>query len=179
MNFENNIQNIIKAYNKWHAPLLDGFIEYFKTENINEVIRFATKEKGLGPFFLKNPHYKHIRHEPLKKKYKLLLKSGIDKKGFKDFNSLYDFIKDIDVDGIDIVINYDISLAIGASLKIPLPTQVYLTSTEVKKSAKKLNGKRTNGQRINKEDIHPAFKDLKPYHVENLLCIYADAIQNL
>ncbi len=169
------IERIIEDYNKWHGPLLDGFLKYYNTLDLKKVIECVTVCKGSGPHSLLNPHYRRIKEIPLNEKQKELEDKIKSIKKCKSFNDLYKIVEEGELLGIGPLINYDISLAIGSKLDI-YPEDLYLHSKTVLGTANVL-GLEKNGNRVKSKDLKNIFKSMKPHHIENMMCIYHKAIE--
>jgi hypothetical protein len=174
------MEEIIKAYNKWHKPLLNGFLSHYENLTIKEVIESVTIKYGEGPFLLSNPHYKRIRNKEIafnSKKTQLLNNlENIIQCEQSNFEELYNIIKDCQVTGINDLMNYDISLAIGSKLN-KYPNQLYLHRSVI--NAARALMLEINNNRVHSKDLNTVFGNMKPHHIENMLCIYNKAIIRL
>jgi|GEM_PF-4470572 len=174
------MEEIIKAYNKWHKPLLNGFLSYYEELTVEEIIESVTIKHGEGPFLLSNPHYNRIKDKKnvfRSKRTKLIRKiDKIKECEQSNFEELFTIIKNCQVLGIGDLINYDISLAIGSRLN-KYPNQLYLHAS-VLKAAKSLKLE-INNNRVHREDLNTVFGNMKPHHIENMLCIYNKVITGL
>lgn len=183
MNYEPTLKNIIAHYKLCNKPILDSFMSYYKTINLEKIIALVTIEQGVGPFLLGNSHYRRIANKEVcfKIKKEKLLEIIEEIKKCKTFDEIFSLVEKQKVKNILCLIDYDISLALGAKLGLE-PEKVYLHSKKnsVYESANILNNN-IKSLAIKKEEIDVIFlnEDLQSFHIENLLCIYNKQIKKI
>ena len=107
---------------------------------------------------------------------------GKKKNGEKKFNlfeTLFDFLLPLKekIKGIGELTHYDFALRIGAYLG-HFPQKIYLHSG-TKEGAESLLKKKISEDSLETKDFPKELQCLKPYHIENFLCIYKKKLKGL
>jgi hypothetical protein len=126
----------------------------------------------------KHPHQRRIPSETLHGWAKALLRKKSAMQKCRSFRSLFDIL-DSEADqlwGIGELTVYDTALRVGAYLRLE-PREVYLHAG-TKKGAKAL-GIDGSEQSIRPKLLPREFQRLRPYEIEDCLCIYADELERL
>jgi hypothetical protein len=136
-------------------------------------IRAAVKRAALANNFdgKRFDHQRRIRQTAILKSCKALQSAIPELHRCRDFERLMRLIEGTlsQIDGIGNLYIYDTALRIGAKLEL-LPEMIYLHSgTRV--GARRL-GLNFKGRALGPHELPAALRALKPYEVEDILCIY-------
>jgi hypothetical protein len=161
------------------CPTLDDVLNYFnKLKKIEEVIdksiicniKLSDKVE-----IKKHSHQKYMTAKTITEIKKKLLAKKNNIESVQNFEELYKVIDSNKVKGFGLLAIYDSALRIGAFLNI-YPNDVYIQSGALE-GAKNL-GLDVIGRRcIPVQDFPKELRSLKPYHIEDILCIYKNQLK--
>lgn len=183
-------EEIVCCYLKFN----NGYIEPWKnfvinSNNIDEAIRRAVNSKTANNYH--HGHQKRIKKGAYKTFINYLKNNKKKILNCKDFKCLIDICDYVfkKPNGIGLLFSYDVALRLAEYLKAKegrkniLPKEVYLHAGPLK-SAKVILGSKNinryssnNGRSIDKNCLPKEFCKLKPYQIEEVLCIYHEAIE--
>ena len=170
-----NLEMYVKKYIKNNKKSLNNYLKkYSSLKNIEDAIQFGAMAKLSNGN--KHPHQRHLKVEIMKAvKNRLLLE--VDKiKKCTSFEELIKIVENCKESGFGELAIYDTALRIGSNINI-YPEKVYLhAGTE--KGAKELGLKFSN-RVIEVNELPEELKKLKPYEIEDFLCIYKDEFKNI
>ena len=171
-----NLTKLIEEYKKGDGEIcsfleLDKQLKEFDpSENIKDVLKRAgVAVRKNGKRF---DHQRRITYLSLEKLTRSLNLNQNRIQKLTSFDELYNFIKELKIEGIGKLAIYDTSLRIGHYLKLK-PKDVYIHAG-VSKGLRKLKIPTRGKINISIKDLPDEFSALKPYHAENFLCIYKD-----
>lgn len=177
MLLNSKLQVLIRSYCIQNRPSSAADLHFFSNmssfEDVLETVSLAKEQHGK-----RQKHQRRISPKVLLSAKQRLFPAKNNLKSCNSFEMLHTCIKDLLLNpkilGLGELYFYDTALRIGAYLNL-LPEKVYLHSgTRI--GAKKL------GIDWKKESLDPAifpepFKALKPYEIEDFLCIYKDTFE--
>lgn len=161
---------VVQDYiDRWRRPATDEFKDFRKLTCLAAAIERAA-EKG-------HNHQRRIKRDSLNAAACTLSRSASRLKGSGDFKELITQVERLlnPLSGIGEVTIYDIATRIGAYLRF-YPELVYLHAG-TREGAKHLGFTRRGW--IRRDELPAAFRRLKPYEIEDCLCIYKDALAGI
>jgi len=165
---DQKIREIVKKYNSDEKKNLDYWLDYFKNlRNIEEVIERATL--AIGPEDKIHRHQYRIKNNVKNEKKKRLLKRKIEIEKCYDFNCIFKILENEKVKGFGDLAVYDTSLRICSFLR-KYPKEVYIQRGS-RVGAGRL-GLNVNRRSIPICEFPEPLQKLKPYYIEDILCIY-------
>jgi hypothetical protein len=171
MSFSAIVRVYIKKYRHFSVDELNFYHEQSSLRSAIELAAFAINPEGK-----RHAHQWRIRHTALNKA-QILLQDNIDSiERVKDFDELIHLIEGIldSVSGIGELYIYDTSLRIGAWLH-QFPEKVYLhAGTREGARALGISGR---AKAIEPGSLPIEFQELKPYEIEDVLCIFKDILK--
>jgi hypothetical protein len=172
-----NWETIIRDYHSQHHTDKQKELNQFRKQTLLEaVVVSATRAKDED-----GKHYSHqnkIRREAYPVAKRLLLERLDELQDCKSFHELWLLIKETfePVSGLGELYIYDISLRIGAFLKL-LPDRVYL-HRGTRTGAKAFGIVSRNREWIEAEELPRPLRELPSHEVEDILCIYKDETES-
>lgn len=170
-----NLEMYVKKYIKNNKKSLNNYLKKYRSlKNIEDAIQFGAMAKLSNGN--KHPHQRRLKVEIMEEVKNRLL-SEVDKiKKCRSFEELIKIVEKCKESGFGELAIYDTALRIGSNINI-YPEKVYLhAGTE--KGAKELGLKFSN-KVIEVSELPEELKRLKPYEVEDFLCIYKDEFKNI
>lgn len=171
------LESIVEQYLADHAEKADGELRFFESQ---KSVRDAVRLAGLaqGPSGKRFDHQRRIPSPVLEKSAQILNCALQQLSGAHSFHDLYQLVAALigPISGIGDLTIYDTALRIGAKFRI-YPERVYLHAG-TKQGAKYL---RLSYRRrwLVVGELPQAFQRLKPYQVEDVLCIYKNELQKI
>jgi hypothetical protein len=171
-----DLESAIKHYVKEHLAELE---EVKKWYNKKLTLEKAIKEASLGQILRfgkkkMDSHQYRVGYENCELGYEELMKYKneiIKAKSFEDLFEITEKIR-IKVNRIGDLWSYDTALRIGFNMGFE-PKEVYLQSGVIDGLNKVLPSNRYKGRCISLKELPKELQVLRPYQVENFLCIYA------
>jgi hypothetical protein len=167
-----DLLTIILAYNTDHQENASKEQTFFKIQrSIEEVIRLAAF--AVMPGGKRFSHQRRIPPHVLQLSYTKLQQQTRRIKKTRNFEELYTIITEqlSPIKGAGLLYIYDTAFRIGAFLNLE-PEFVYLHAG-TRTGAKKL-GLDCSGKYLTRQQLPPALRTIKPFEVEDILCIYKD-----
>jgi hypothetical protein len=126
-----------------------------------------------------NRHLNRLRICSLDSAVEILTGKTTQLKRCKNFDELHQILTHlvIHISGIGTVYCYDVALRIGVANGF-LPEKVFLPSTPVRNAAHELNLEINDDKTINFGTLRLPLKKLKPYVVEDFLCIFEKKLKS-
>lgn len=170
----NSYWAIVEAYIRDYRKPLAAMLADFKCMVHRDAIKYASH--GLTADGKRHPHQRRLTKKTLGAVHRKLQKA--DLKQYRDFESLHQAIERLlgIGSGAGPLMKYDTALRIGANLGVR-PDRVYLHSgTRIGAMALGFSGKETS---IERSSLPKEFHRLKPYELEDCLCIFKSHLQKL
>lgn len=173
---KSQITKIINNYTQFHGEYLQKMESFFKSLPFDKAIEFASF--GYDENENMNPHQHRVGKKNCKTAFEELDIQAIAQAiTFEEIFAQTEKVRiSTSTHRIGHLWSYDTALRIGFNLNI-YPTKVYLQSGAKKGASHLINRKLNRSEPI---DAFPAeFHSLKPYQIENLLCIYESSLYKL
>lgn len=159
---------IVKCFKKRIRPRIKEEIKFYKSLKFSDAIKYAVNawdsEKRM------HTHQYRLGKPLLVEWYDFLREWTAKIKKMDSFEELQSFITSKSIRGVGPLTEYDTAFRIAAHMGI-LPGKIYLHSG-VRVGAINLKGSLPRGTDfLIKEDLPKEFNELKPYEIEDLLCI--------
>lgn len=168
-----NWELIIQRYKINHRPRKEIEFDWFRQQPSFEdaVINASSARNERGKRY---SHQARITRKCIKEAGNLLLEKCDELKSCSSFHDLWLLVRGIlePIHGAGELYIYDTSLRLGASLGL-FPDRVYLHAG-TRKGAKAFGLISDRGDWINQRELPGALRELPPYEVEDILCIYKD-----
>lgn len=169
-----NWDELLNFYKENYEELLE--LEMLTTQAVCKSKEFSDNEKA--EFLVMGGHQRRLNWHPEQKNeaIEMLSQSKLWEKSFKDFEELYQKVKET-IGGIKYIgplTVYDVAKRIGSAQDTHPEKFVYL-SCGAREGAENLLGPKVNIGRYPVEIFSKYFKDLSPSHVENILCVLKKA----
>jgi len=167
-----DLNAIVRAYKDKNRPTLARLLgSYHDLPSLNEAIRKAAH--GLDEKGKRHRHQSRIKREAIRAAHRALAAVETTLASITDFDSLHSVVeaRTHSIDGIGELYIYDVALRIGAFLRIE-PTKVYLHAG-TRRGALRL-GFPPSMKTIRPEELPSELAELRPFEIEDLLCIYED-----
>lgn len=164
------LANLVRDYEAEHAPRLAAYLDYFAgLKSLEDAIRYACHGKE-GKMHV---HQFRVGAATLEEARKVLQRHVPKIAGCKHFDELLGLVKDQtrQIDRFGELAVYDTSLRLGAHLGL-WPAFVYLHAG-TRQGCKALGISAKSGT-IEMEEVPSPVRVLKPYQVEDFLCIFKD-----
>jgi hypothetical protein len=176
-----SFDDVVDDYIDWHREREKDMLQaYARIPSIYEVIRLAGLAKL--PNGQVHPHhvrqYKHGESPAVRQAYEKLDAAFGDLQSCATFEQLIKTVETAvgNIRGVGEMLIYDASLAIGAKLGLE-PDRVYL-HRGTRDGASAL-GLQTDQESLSVDELPPAFNRLRPYEIEDCLCIYKVVLERL
>lgn len=173
-------KRIIEIYGRRYKENLIKDMEFYKCLNgIKEAIEYAGMARNH-----KNKTHSHQRRvgkNKLKRLKEELLKHMGEIEKCQDFEELINTVEKYtkNIEGIGKLTIYDTSLRIGFFLGI-YPKKIYLHAGTRKGALHLLGKEKIKGRKfLLKEELPKEFRELEPYEIEDILCIFKDKFKDL
>lgn len=164
------LERYLKSYIKNNKKSLNNYLaKYSKLKDMNDVITCAVMAKF--PNGNKHPHQRRVKLQVMEQVRDKLLEEENKIKECKSFDELIEIIESCKVKGFGELAIYDTALRIGSKINI-YPEKIYLHAG-TKIGAKEL-GLKIDNKVIEVSKLPEELKKLKPYEIEDFLCIYKD-----
>lgn len=174
MTLEMYVKEYIKN-NKNNEKSLNNYLEkYSSLNNIEDAIKYGATARLSNEN--KHSHQRRLKVEILEQVRDKLLEEVEKIKKCTSFEELIEIVEECKESGFGELAIYDTALRIGSNINI-YPEKVYLHAG-TKKGAKEL-GLKISNKVIEFSDLPEELKGLKPYEVEDFLCIYKDKFRNI
>lgn len=165
-----SLSKLVRIYLRMHGPKLDAYLDHYRRlENPENAIRQAChgKEGNI------HSHQHLVGKEKLEQAYKKLQRCSTEIAACESFDDLLTKVDRLTaaVNRFGVLAVYDTSLRLGAFLDV-WPELVYLHAG-TRKGCKKL-GVDVKGGTVKMERLPQTLQVLKPYQVEDFLCIFED-----
>lgn len=173
----NSLAEIVTHYiDNYRQKAADELAYYGSCPSLAETIRLAANAIWQGD--KRHDHQRRIPGSALARLGRRLLAIESKVKEATSFVDLFGLVKDTakDLMYIGELTIYDTALRIGSKLK-RYPEEVYLHAGTRKGAA--ILGVDTTRESIPTTSLPSAFKDLKPYEIEDVLCLYKSDLQIL
>lgn len=169
MNFKTIVGHYIATYRALKQAELDWFRRQPSLEAAINMATRAENERGS-----RYSHQYRITQKAIQEANRLLLENHDELKRCKSFHELWLLIKSIlgVVSGLGELYIYDTSLRIGAYLGF-LPERVYLHAG-TRAGARAFGISSRHKDWIEVDELPNTLRELPPYEVEDILCIYKD-----
>lgn len=161
---------LVRMYQRKYGPGLADYLDYFKSlASIEDAIRYACHGKD-GKM---HRHQFRVGAATLEEARKVLQRHAAKIAACKDFDELLGLVRDRtrQIDRFGELAVYDTSLRLGAHLGL-WPTVVYLHAG-TRQGCKAL-GISTKSGTVRLAEFRATVRVLKPYEVEDFLCIFKD-----
>lgn len=169
------LEMYVKEYIKNNKKSLNNYLEkYSSLNNIEEAIKYGATARLSNEN--KHSHQRRLKVEILEQVRDKLLEEVEKIKKCTSFEELIEIVEECKESGFGELAIYDTALRIGSNINI-YPEKVYLHAG-TKKGAKEL-GLKISNKVIEFSDLPEELKGLKPYEVEDFLCIYKDKFRNI
>lgn len=165
---------IVDAYEDRYKAPLNGMLSEFKKEKYVDAVGYASR--GQTTDGKRHLHQRRLKKSTLAEVERLL--TSVDLRQYRDFASLYKAIANrLDrCSGVGPLMKYDTALRIGANLGV-FPERVYLHSGT--SAGAKALGFSVKDSPIERSRLPKAFHSLEPHELEDCLCIFKPALQEL
>lgn len=169
------LEMYVKEYIKNNKKSLNNYLEkYSSLNNIEDAIKYGATARLSNEN--KHSHQRRLKVEILEQVRDKLLEEVEKIKKCTSFEELIEIVEECKESGFGELAIYDTALRIGSNINI-YPEKVYLHAG-TKKGAKEL-GLKISNKVIEFSDLPGELKGLKPYEVEDFLCIYKDKFRNI
>lgn len=169
------LEMYVKEYIKNNKKSLNNYLEkYSSLNNIEDAIKYGATARLSNEN--KHSHQRRLKVEILEQVRDKLLEEVEKIKKCTSFEELIEIVEECKESGFGELAIYDTALRIGSNINI-YPEKVYLHAG-TKKGAKEL-GLKISNKVIEFSDLPEELKGLKPYEVEDFLCIYKDKFRNI
>ncbi|MGP8049679.1 MAG: hypothetical protein ACLPYB_03630 [Desulfobaccales bacterium] len=169
-----NLKDILRKYSPGNPRLLHELKWFREQPDLKATIECAAL--AINCKGERCPHQRRLKKVDLEHAKDALLKRLEEIKKVKSFDDLFLLIQGLlkDIKGIGELYIYDTSLRIGARLDL-FPTKVYLhAGTRV--GAQALLGLAIKNESIEVSELTKELQKLKPYEIEDFLCIYRECL---
>jgi hypothetical protein len=173
----NSLADIVQHYIENYRQKASNELAYYgSSSSLSETIRLAAN--AILKDGKRHDHQRRIPGSALARLGRRLLAIEQNVEASKSFADLFGLIKDTakDLKYIGELTIYDAALRIGAKLGQD-PQEVYLHAGTRKGAA--ILGIDTARESVAPTSLPSAFKELKPYEMEDVLCIYKSDLQRL
>jgi hypothetical protein len=170
-----SLATAIKGYKKDTLPALIEIDKHFKKfklpSQLPEVIKNAAM--AVNPNGKMNNHQRRNGKEACEEGAMALAKYEVEIKSAKSFEEVFVITEQIanGIDRLGPLWSYDTALRIGFAKDV-YPSEIYVQSGVKKGVRKVMNGKLPRGRSLPKHMFPAPLQQLKPYQLENFLCIY-------
>ncbi len=185
--FDEIIKACIINYHERFKGRFDNYLAYYKTVNLEDAIEYSSKGKykldGSSEFtwFHQQVFIQHNGEEPLIQLAKKLQSLRVKIVNLKDFDALFQLIKEIssNIDGIGSLSIYDTALRLGSHLNMT-PDFIYIHAG-TKTGFKALMDEKCDKEYIEMKIFRtiPNLYKLEPIYLEDILCIYKKTFKKL
>jgi len=171
----NSYRAIVEAYIRDYRKSLADVLASFREMDHRDAVRHASY--GLTADGKRHPHQRRLTKKTLCAVHRKLQKANL--KQYRDFDSLHRAIDRLlgIGNGAGPLMKYDTALRIGANLGVR-PTRVYLHSG-TRTGAMALGSVGKEASLDPKMLPQSEFRRLKPYELEDCLCIFKDDLQEI
>ncbi len=151
--------------------------EFYEMLDLKTAIEFASI--GKNPNGKMNRHQWRVGNINGGNGAKELLKQEAAIKKCKTFEEIFEITEQVkkDIYKLGDLWSYDTALRIGFNLKL-YPKEVYVQRGVISGVLKVMNGKRPKGRSLHVNIFPKEFQKLKPYEIENFLCIWGKDKKN-
>jgi hypothetical protein len=170
-----SLATALSEYQKSHLLNLMAIEKHYQTfalpRQLPEVIQKAAI--GIDPDGLMNNHQHRVGYATCTEGAIELAKHEIEIKRAKTFDEIFEITELVrnKIFGLGHLWSYDTALRIGFAKGVH-PIKVYVQSGVRKGVRKVMNGKLPGGRSLPKHMFDPSLQKLKPYQLENFLCLY-------
>jgi hypothetical protein len=170
------LDRIVDAYISAHRRHARAVLTYYRRRGS---LQAAIEAAGMArlPSGKRHPHQYRLSRLTLEQVTSALLQNEDALRACSSFQELFELVKGIaaNIHGAGPLMVYDTAHRLGAYLRLE-PERVYLHSG-TKEGARALGFRKR--EMLEMQELPKAFQRLKPYEVEDCLCIYKDDLRDV